>query len=368
MGKCKKIIVIILCVMIFVMGGCNENGELELSPEILTQMKEEVQDSFGELTDVPVSGNNVEMSPEPTTTPEPMVTSEPENYSFFVTIEPEGAGKMNAEKDGIYEPGTEIRVGVKPENNYIFAGWYDGNERLDIARNIKITLTKDTHLKAVFVAPTPTPSPVRIEESKAGDIVVFGTYEQDNDVSNGPEGIEWIVLKEEDGKMMLLSRYVLDTKKYHPHWYSYDDAFVWENCDLRDWMNKNFYNKAFNSEDKNRIVETVVENPDNEKYGIEGGPATRDKVFLLSIDEVKEFFPLTSSYEREGLGTVPTEYATAQGARVETLNHRARWWLRSPGHNSRWAGIVSGQELLEAGSGVRYPGIGIRPVVWLQKE
>lgn len=145
---------------------------------------------------------NVEMSPKPTTTPEPMVTSEQENYSFFVTIEPEGAGKMNAEKDGVYEPGTEIRVGVKPENNYIFAGCYDGNERLDIARNIKITLTKDTHLKAVFVAPTPTPSPVRIEESKAGDIVIFGTYEQDNDVLNGPEGIEWIVLKEEDGKIL----------------------------------------------------------------------------------------------------------------------------------------------------------------------
>ena len=38
-----------------------------------------------------------------------------------------------------------------------------------------------------------------------GDTVVFGSYEQDNDKSNGTEPIEWIVLDEKGGRYLLLS-------------------------------------------------------------------------------------------------------------------------------------------------------------------
>ena len=30
-------------------------------------------------------------------------------------------------------------------------------------------------------------------DAKAGDIIIFGSYEQDNDLSNGAEDIEWLV-------------------------------------------------------------------------------------------------------------------------------------------------------------------------------
>ena len=48
------------------------------------------------------------------------------------------------------------------------------------------------------------------------NIVTFGHYEQDNDLSNGPEEIEWIVLDfdEKDHKALLISRYGLDAKPY----------------------------------------------------------------------------------------------------------------------------------------------------------
>ena len=48
-----------------------------------------------------------------------------------------------------------------------------------------------------------------------GNIVAFGRYEQDNDLTNGPEPIEWIVLDVVDGektKALLLSKYGLDAK------------------------------------------------------------------------------------------------------------------------------------------------------------
>ena len=44
---------------------------------------------------------------------------------------------------------------------------------------------------------------------KKGDIVTFGTYEQDDLTRNGAEPIEWIVLAVEGDQALLLSRCVL---------------------------------------------------------------------------------------------------------------------------------------------------------------
>ena len=52
-------------------------------------------------------------------------------------------------------------------------------------------------------------------ELNIGDIVTFGTYEQDNDSSNGQESIEWQVVDISDGKALLVSRYVLDNIEYN---------------------------------------------------------------------------------------------------------------------------------------------------------
>ena len=43
----------------------------------------------------------------------------------------------------------------------------------------------------------------------AGDTILFGTYEQDNDPDNGPEPIEWIVLEvdEANHRLWVVSRY-----------------------------------------------------------------------------------------------------------------------------------------------------------------
>ena len=48
-----------------------------------------------------------------------------------------------------------------------------------------------------------------------GGIVTFGRYEQDGNEENGPEGIEWIVLDVQDGKVLLLSKYGLEVKPYN---------------------------------------------------------------------------------------------------------------------------------------------------------
>ena len=78
------------------------------------------------------------------------------------------------------------------------------------------------------------------------DYVIFGAYEQDNNLKNGKEPIEWLVLDvdEDDDKVLLLSRYALENKLYH----NTKEAVCWATCDLRAWLNSEFLNAAFSSE------------------------------------------------------------------------------------------------------------------------
>ena len=83
-----------------------------------------------------------------------------------------------------------------------------------------------------------------------GSIVLFGRYEQDGNLENGTEPIEWIVLGSDDNGMLLLSRYVLDCVPYKND----DERISWDKCNLRNWMNNDFYNIAFADSEKKAIT------------------------------------------------------------------------------------------------------------------
>ena len=100
---------------------------------------------------------------------------------------------------------------------------------------------------------TPTES-----EYVPGDTVILGFYEQDNDLSNGPEPIEWQVIGTRDGHTLLISKYALESSKYNENYMEID----WENSTLRSWLNNDFYNTAFSASDRKRIVTAHNENPD----------------------------------------------------------------------------------------------------------
>lgn len=59
---------------------------------------------------------------------------------------------------------------------------------------------------------------------------------------------------------------------------------------MRQWLNNEFFKTAFKTFEKELIVETKVSNPDNAGFGTKGGNDTRDKIFLLSLDEVNRYF------------------------------------------------------------------------------
>ena len=199
-----------------------------------------------------------------------------------------------------------------------------------------------------------------IAEAEIGSNVFFGSYEQDNDTSNGREDIEWIVLAKDGNKALVISKYALDCKQYHPSM----SGITWETCSLREWLNGPFLN-AFRVEERNSILDSTVTADKNPSYSTSPGNDVTDKVFLLSIAEVNKYFR-----SDEARTCAPTAYAKAQGvwmSRSDSTGGRAAcWWLRSPGSLSDHAALVHGSGYVDInGRGVFNILGGVRPALWI---
>ena len=206
-----------------------------------------------------------------------------------------------------------------------------------------------------------------IRKASIGDYVTFGTYEQDNDESNGAEEIEWKVLDKKDGKVLLLSKYALDCKLYNEE---YVDV-TWETCTLRSWLNEDFYKTAFTSAEQKYIAETYVINDDNPDCGTDGGNNTYDKMFLLSIEEVTTYFA-DPDVEDPTRRVQVTEYAKAQGGWSSTSDEyygNGYWWLRSPGDDGNDAALVDSCGFVgRYGNHVDTIDNVVRPALWVDVE
>lgn len=213
-------------------------------------------------------------------------------------------------------------------------------------------------------------------DSNVGDVVLFGTYEQDNDTSNGAEAIEWIVLDRNEDQALIISKYALDCKPYH----NVTEPVTWETCSLRTWLNDTFFHTAFSEQEQASILPTTLTNPDHPSFGTEGGNDTVDQVFLLSTEEANRYFSTN-----EDRIVYPTAYAYAQGCytcnQTTFLSHMSQygdeydseascwWWLRSPGFHTVYANSVhdNGQVIARSpGSDVRRGDNAVRPAMWVR--
>lgn len=152
-----------------------------------------------------------------------------------------------------------------------------------------------------------------IFECEAGDVITFGTYEQDGNSNNGTEAIEWIVLKRDGDKALVISNYCLEQMPFNETLKS----VTWENCTLRKWMNSTFISEAFSNKEQSKILSTVIDNVGND---------TTDKVFLLSESEATDYFESDSDRR-----TTATDYVST--------NH-CYWFLRTPGNDGPWVHFV----------------------------
>ena len=78
-----------------------------------------------------------------------------------------------------------------------------------------------TLLLAVALASFAFADPAQDGGYRVGETVVFGTYEQNNK-DDGREPLEWTVLAVEDGKALLVTKYIIHNDSYfNPWWIKY---------------------------------------------------------------------------------------------------------------------------------------------------
>lgn len=192
---------------------------------------------------------------------------------------------------------------------------------------------------------------------RTGDVITFGHYEQDGDISNGPEAIEWLVLEAKDDKALVISKYALYRNPYNTK----SEDVTWETCTLREWLNHDFMQSAFSTTEQGAILTTTVSADQDATFKANPGNATQDKIYLLSISEVNLYF----GSESERL-CKPTAYAKAQGAFIDE-NGIGWWWLRSPGRSQNLAARVNQDGTFNNGHVDRVMG-SIRPAMWISLQ
>lgn len=196
-----------------------------------------------------------------------------------------------------------------------------------------------------------------IDSAEVGDTFIFGTYEQDNDKTNGREPIEWRVLDKNEKGVLLLSEYILTFEAYE-----YDGGNItWEKCSIwSSWNEFDIY--KFDEEDAKHIKWSNIINSDNPVYGTDGGSDTIDRFFILSYDEVNKYLP-----DEESRRAIPTTYAIEK-YRWNDVDYT--WWLRTPGKTQSDAMVVDENGVIETDG--RYVDSnkynGVRPAIWLVKE
>ena len=155
-----------------------------------------------------------------------------------------------------------------------------------------------------------------------GDIITFGKYRQtDQNVSK--DDIKWRVLDIDrtHNRMLVISEYVLEGRAYHP----VHEDITWKVSAMRSWLNgygasensqgidntdSNFIKTAFSEDEIKHIVTIEIDNPDNPEYETPGGDKTKDKIFLLSIDEATQYF--SSNEDRVAKPTKQVELAPSK--------------------------------------------------------
>lgn len=208
---------------------------------------------------------------------------------------------------------------------------------------------------------------------KTGDIVTFGSYEQDNNTENGKEPIKWIVLSRTDTELFVLSKYGLDIHTYNDK----EVKVTWKNCSLRSWLNSEFYDTAFSESEKNRIKVRKLKNGKNPKYGTKGGKSTKDRVFVLSWEEAtnKSYGFKSSPTKKDQLRQCGvTRYVLEKKARIvdEVTKEGvvvALSWLRTPGSDASEATYTLGSGKIRTdGWTVTRPIYVVRPAIVIKLE
>ncbi len=203
------------------------------------------------------------------------------------------------------------------------------------------------------------------------------TFSNEEEVINGEtyyfkvEPIKWRIVDISGKKALLLAEILLDNSKY-----DFDDC-NWENSDIRNLLNNNFYNKAFNDSQQGIIETSLVDNSigtgfytNTTRFPYIEQNDTNDKVFLLSFSDTTNSsygFASNSTTNDKLRRAYTSDYSRSKGIWVRTESSdlgNGFWWLRSPGaESSKVSSLYVSGIINDTGENVGYSYYGIRPAI-----
>lgn len=161
-----------------------------------------------------------------------------------------------------------------------------------------------------------------LQKTKKGDDLIWGTY-------NG-QHIEWRVLLRNENKILILS-YSICQMPFHQE----SGKVTWKTSSIRRWLNEDFYDGCFSSEEKSRVVLT-------KNFSILG--STEDRVFLLNSDQIRSYLLIPKS---RSIGTP--------------------WWLRDNGSNGHIRVVDSHGNVFNS-EAIATTSCAVRPAMWIRTD
>ena len=217
-----------------------------------------------------------------------------------------------------------------------------------------------------------------IRTCEEGNTLLFGAFEQDNNLENGSEMIEWVVLEKNEDTLLLISKKSLMIDQYKVFDNEEDRqqntrkiSFV--KSDVYEWLNLEFYESAFDADEKQLIVDSEIsvdllgareEGYFGTNLPVEATEGTVEegsaivKLFILNEEETMKYFP-----NDEDRRTSLTPYAASMLHRDFGENLEFQWWLRTRPNVLTQERVETDGTINQNAKTVMYEFAGVRPVM-----
>ena len=154
----------------------------------------------------------------------------------------------------------------------------------------------------------------------------------------------------------MISKYILEKKKYNAKNLS---DLTWEMCDLRKWLNDDFYLSAFTATERSRITAATYPVSKNSEYKTNSGNETTEMITIPTNLILDTYLP-----NREERKATCTPWINNQPHGY----HKNEYWLRTPGYKPYMLMYVtdSGSPHSYGAGADEFFGRGVRPCMWVK--
>lgn len=187
------------------------------------------------------------------------------------------------------------------------------------------------------------------------ETLFFGRYYQTYSINGAKSPVEWLILTETDDAYFLLSKYALDANRFGSSRY----PCYWANSEVRSFLNSEFLQEAFTEKEQQYILLTNTSL----------GHPSKDYIFLLSIEEVKQYLTDRSAYATQFARIGHLRIIGEKWGGAATTNTGAvHWWLRNSGVDYYHAIFIAPNGTISIrGDRVSSPHFALRPALWVNK-